>query len=169
MGSDVTVRAKADDQASRSDSIVVSFEAHWYDAIRSCRLPWVMRKRVPVAYIPRRLYFHVNSPRSCICARAEIQSVDALSLEDAVRNSGRLHLSERDIRAYFGPLKEVGRYVLRAVERAPTEASTQVIAKRMVYFAPQSFFFLSTDGLRILDELCGFDVRHKPPREGRDR
>lgn len=153
------VLAKAVSPDTRSDGIVVSFGSQCYESLRDKRFTSVIRKRVPRDSKPRWLYFHINAPKSSICARAEILSVEGVGRvgrSKVLAMAQDLDLSEEQIRAYLGREGSVGCYKLGAIQFPAREVSAKEITKHMVYHPPQSFFLLSRDGKRLLDQLCGF-------------
>ena len=150
------ISAKATSQETRSDSIVVSFDNFWYDRIRSRSFSAVIRKRVPTSFRPSWIYFHVNSPRSAICARASLTAIGSLTLDAALKIADALALSTELITSYVADAKATGVYWLGEIELAKIEVAASTLANRMSYNPPQSFFVLSKEAKRIVDEMCGF-------------
>jgi len=156
MGDNTRPTAKAVNPESRSDSIVVSFKSHYYKDILNKSFTAVIRKRVPTNIHPKRLYFHVNSPESAICARAKIKFTANINLEKAIKISKELNLSEETIRNYIGKHVSIGCYYLGDFDFPEKEVSIVELNANLIYFAPQSFFILSKEGKKILNRLCGF-------------
>ncbi len=150
--------AKAVNTEARSDAIVVSFGAEWYESLRAKRFTAVIRKRVPTSIKPRWLYFHMNSPKSAICARAEVVSVEMIDRERALQISRELNLPEEQIIKYFGSQEWMGCYRLGEIDFPERDMTHHQLAVHMVYHPPQSFFVLSKNGREVLDSLCGFGV-----------
>ena len=155
MSNATRMLAKAVSRESRSEAIVVSFGSEWYDSLRGKRFTAVIRKRVPSNFQPRFLYFHMNSPRSAICARAEILSVEVIDRARALEIRHELDLSEEQILRYFGALESMGCYRLGQIFFPDSDVTSEQIAAHMVYHPPQSFFVLSNDAKDLLDRLCG--------------
>lgn len=149
--------AKAVTADDRSDAVVVSFAEQWYERLRCGEFSLVIRKRVPTRSTPRWLYFHINAPKSAICARAEIVEVGQISLSNAIAENAKIALGKDEIRNYVGTHTSVGCYRLGQVELAPTEATLGALARRLVYHPPQSFFVLSKQARQVVDSLCGFN------------
>ena len=61
--------AKATSPETRSDAIVVSFHAGYFDDVINGVITAVIRKRIPRSASPRWLYFYFNAPRSVLAAR----------------------------------------------------------------------------------------------------
>lgn len=164
MNSPHRILAKAVDPESRSEAIVVSFGSEWYESLRARRFTAVIRKRVPASIQPRWLYFHINSPKSAICARAEIHSVEIIDRASALQIRRELDISQEQILDYFGGQTSMGCYRLGKIFLPDREVAGEQISAHMVYHAPQSFFMLSKDAKELLDRLCGFkdDVVVKP-------
>ena len=156
MDSAHRIIAKALDLESRSDAIVVSFGLEWYESLRSGRFTSVIRKRVPANIHPQWLYFHINAPKSAICARAEVHSVETISLAKAIQIARELDLSEKEIRKYFEGYESVGCYRLGQIYFPDREVTLQKITAHLVYHPPQSFFVVSKPAKELLDRLCGF-------------
>jgi hypothetical protein len=106
------IAAKAADVQSRSDAIVVSFGSEWYDGLKDRKFSAVIRKRIPTSFMPRWLYFHINSPKSAICARAEILSMGEINNAQATRMTRTLDLSTDRIQAYLKSARTIGCYTL---------------------------------------------------------
>ena len=157
--------AKAVDSESRSEAIVVSFGSEWYASLRGQRFTAVIRKRVPASTQPHWLYFHINSPKGAICARAEIRSVETIDRSRALQIKRELDLSEALILDYLGRRESIGCYQLGKIDYPGTEVTTGEIAAHMVYHPPQSFFVLSKNAKALLDRLCGFQTDDVVKRE----
>lgn len=157
MTSDNRIAAKAITSDPRSDAVVVSFDVSWYENLRKKAFSAVIRKRIPTSIRPNWLYFHINCPKSAICARARLESIDHLDFNSAIKIGNKLSLSREDIVAYLGSDHAVGVYWIKDIDFPRTEVSTNQLRKRMVYNPPQSFFFLSPEAKRMIDEMCGFE------------
>lgn len=156
MDSAYRILAKAVDPESRSDAIVVSFGSEWYKSLRAKRFTAVIRKRVPTSTQPRWLYFHINTPKSAICARTAIRSVENIDRAKAIQIAHELDLSKEKIRNYVAGHELVGCYRLGKIDFPDREVSVEEIVAHMVYHPPQSFFVLSRTAKERLDQLCGF-------------
>jgi len=150
------VPAKASGPGDRSDGIVVSFDAKWYEAIVAKAISLVIRKRIPTSYKPEWLYFHVNVPRSAICARARLTSVASMPTKLVRTLASELCLDSSDIDEYCGNLKEVGAYRIGGIELAAVEISVAKLQSQLLYTPPQSFMFLSQRAKAIVDTACKF-------------
>ena len=160
------ILAKAVDPESRSEAIVVSFGSEWDESLRGKRFTAVIRKRVPASTQPRWLYFHINAPKSAICARAEILSVEMIDRSEALQIKRELDLSEERILKYFEGQESMGCYRLGKIVFSDGDVTTEQISAHMVYYPPQSFFVLSKDAKEILDRLCGFQEDFAMERKG---
>jgi hypothetical protein len=156
MDSSHRILAKAVDSESRSDAIVVSFGSEWYESLRHKRFTSVIRKRVPTSIKPRWLYFHINAPKSAVCARAEIRSIENINCARAIQIARELDLSEEEVRNYFGEQELVGCYRLGKISFSNREVTVEEIAAHLIYHPPQSFFVLSKAAKELLDEICSF-------------
>lgn len=150
------ISAKAKEVEDRSDAIVVSFDAKWYAPIRARTLSLVIRKRIPTSCQPKWLYFHVNSPKSAICARARLTSIAYMPTELVRTFSSELALSSREIDEYCTDLEKVGAYRIEGIELASTDISTRELQRKLIYVPPQSFMFLSKEGKAVIDVFCNF-------------
>jgi hypothetical protein len=161
--------AKATDAASRSDGIVVSFGWDWYQKLRNKTFKAVIRKRMPTTMKARWLYFHINAPKSAICARAEIDSVNLISTSEACKIAKRLDLSVSQIVEYLHGHTSVGCYELGQICLAKKEISAEQVAAHMVYNPPQSFFVLSQEAKAWLNQICEFGDSIKLSRGAKTR
>jgi hypothetical protein len=150
----VLARARTDSAAS--DAIVVSFDFTWYQGLKTGAFQAVIRKKIPRSFRPRWLYFHVNSPKSAICARGEIRSVEEIDLLGAIDLRLPLQLEEKEIRGYLGGKGKVGLFRLGEIRLAAAERTSSELRERLVYHPPQSFFRLSQQGKKVIDSMCGF-------------
>lgn len=163
MTNQETIAAKATTLAEQSDSIVVSFGADWQQHLLAKDFSVVIRKRVPKNNSFKWLYFHINSPISKICGRAEIEKIFTLSSRDAVVLAKQINLSAAEILDYIGENGFIGCYKLGAVQIAVEPVSSAQLAARLVYHPPQSFFIVSKQAKQIIDHLAGFN----PPKQAR--
>ena len=152
----VRIPAKASGTADCSDGIVVSFESKWYPALSKSDFSLIIRKRVPVTQKPDWLYFHINSPRSAICARAQLISTSLITTELVHTHTSDLCLDHKEIDEYCGGLVEVGAYHIGKIQLAPVEVSASMLEDRVIYSPPQSFMFLSHRAKEIIDAACNF-------------
>ncbi len=150
--------AKAETPEMRSDAIVVSFDYIWYEPLHRRRFSAIIRKRVPTSFQPSWIYFHINSPKSAICARASLKGIDHLDLKSAIDIEKFLGLSRDEIISYFGHLDSIGVYLLENIELAEVEVSIGKLAERLIYNPPQSFFALSRPAKMVINQMCGFQA-----------
>lgn len=150
------VPARASGSEDRSDAIVVSFDARWHEALIAKAFSAVIRRRIPASYTPTWLYFHVNVPKSAICARAKIAAVEYIPTRLVHRFKSDLCLDETEIDAYCGRRREVGIYRLADIELAAVDVSAGELQRHLVYVPPQSFMFLSHGAKAIIDRACKF-------------
>ena len=159
------ITAKAQTAVERSGAIVVSFGANWYQEIHPSSFSVIIRKRVPASDHPRWLYFHVNAPVGKICARATIESIRHLSLEEALALANEIDLTDKDIKTYVGNNEAIGAYFVSEIEMAQRQMSTSELQECAIYFPPQSFLFLSHDGKRVIDRKCGFSGGYRQEKK----
>ena len=150
------ITAKANEISEMSNAIVVSFSSFWKTHIEEKRFSAIIRKRVPLKIQPKWIYFHVNAPVGEICGRALIKNVTQLSKGAALKYSDRLMLSKTDLLEYIGSDDSIGFYDIENIELAKNAFNTSAIKEKMAYYPPQSFFYISHDGLKIINEFCGF-------------
>jgi hypothetical protein len=160
------IPAKASETGDRSDAIVVSFDAKWYEAIIARAFSLVIRKRIPTSYKPQWLYFHVNAPKSAICARARLTSVAYMPTKLVRTLASELSLHSAEIDEYCRSLEEVGVYRIVGIELASVETSVAELQRQLIYAPPQSFMFLSHRAKAIIDEACKFIEVPRAPRTG---
>jgi predicted transcriptional regulator len=156
MISKLMINAKAISVETRSDGIVVSFEHKWYPLIRDRAFSVVIRKRIPSSFTPKWLYFHVNSPRSSIVARASLRAVAEMSVNSTLDLANDIGLTRAEILAYVGDRQTIGVFRIRQIELARNEISKSILGQHMSYSPPQSFFILSRAAKSLVDQLCGF-------------
>jgi predicted transcriptional regulator len=150
------ISAKATNIADQSDAIVVSFSDIWHQPLLRREFCAVIRKRIPKSLNAKWLYFHINSPISAICARAEIESFGEISIEKACGISTALGLSVEEIKDYADGLEMIGCYRLPNISNARDPVLISQLGEYMKYHAPQSFFILSAGAKQVIDNLAGF-------------
>lgn len=153
------MRRNDDDCAKANEiagAIVVSFHSSWQQKIRRSAFSVVLRKRIPTATHPQRMYLHVNSPIGAICARAQIKEMRNISREDALKLGDEINLSAENIINYVGNHALIGAYFLSSIEYAPCEAKYKEIQSKISYFPPQSYLSLSPQAENIISIICGY-------------
>lgn len=145
--------AKAQNKEDQSEAIVVSFGHEWLNKIREKKIGLIIRKRAPVQIDPRIMYMHFNSPCSAICAKAKIDSLKKISIQDALNTAVELGLRECEISEYFGSLKEMFCYRVSDIEFSKAPITSVAINARLKYYPPQSFFVLSKQAMEMLDAM----------------
>jgi predicted transcriptional regulator len=151
-----SLRAKAMNKTEECDAVVVSFGAGSYQPLLERRFKAVIRKRVPRTLNPRWIYIHVNAPISAICARAEVLRIEHLRLEQVIELARDLDMSVADIKAYVD--SAIGCYFLGQIEFPRTRLTVKELTERMVYHPPQSFFVLSGEAKKVIDEMANFTM-----------
>lgn len=154
------IPAKATTPADQSDSIVVSFGADWYQHLLAKDFSAVIRKRIPKNNSFKWLYFHINSPVSGICGRAQIERIFSATAKEAVTLAKQINLSTDEISSYVGRDKSIGCYKLGTFQTSDKPVPIGTLATRLAYYPPQSFFILSKQAKKVIDELSGFNI-HK--------
>lgn len=149
------ISAKAQGKEERSSSIVVSFGSKWLERMASGGVSAVIRKRGPVSGFPSLMYIHVNSPVGGICAKAKINSVNRVALDDAQKLSCEIGLSDKEISDYSSGGTEVFCYRISDLIFLKEPIRSSDINKDFVYYPPQSFFFLSKAADDFLSRLFG--------------
>ena len=142
--------------ADLSGSAILSIDAKWAEAIRAGSLKWLVRKRVPLVSKPTHIYFHAKAPVSALIGRGIVSSIERVKSDFILRHASDLQMKPDELRDYIGPLKELGLIRFSQLEPARTSAPLAKIRKRLNYFAPQGFAFVSRSALPVVDELCGF-------------
>ncbi len=149
-------QAAAVNASDRSDAIIVSFDSRWYDVIVSGTLSAVIRKRVPTSATPAWLYFHLNSPKSALCARARIETIEVATRAEVHAMHDALALSQTEIDSYCAGRQEIGLYKISGIELAKPPASLASLKRELEYAPPQSFLFLSLAAKNLINKACGF-------------
>ncbi len=156
--------AKALKPEEHTGAVVVSFDARWIDLIRKRKIKGILRKRIPTTLGAQWLYAYVNSPVSAIVARAVIENTTSVSMPLAIRMSNDLGLSPNEIKNYFSRAQCVGMYEIKAFELAVTPLTLERIRRDLVFYPPQSFFFMSKLGKEFIDEEAHFKRPAKATR-----
>jgi predicted transcriptional regulator len=158
MANQKVIPAKATTPAEQSDSIVVSFAAEWHQYMLAKAFSVVIRKRIPKSKLFNWLYFHINSPISAICGRAEIEKIFSATAEEAFNLTKQINLSVAEIASYIGGDNSVGCYKLGTFQSCAKPVPIRTLATRLACYPPQSFFILSKQAKEIVDQLAGFST-----------
>ena len=158
MTNQEVIPAKATNTAEQSDSIVVSFGSEWHQHLLSKTFSVVIRKRIPKNHSFKWLYFHINSPVSAICGRAEIRKIFSVPVKGAVTIAKQINLSPAEILAYIGGNASIGCYKLGVFQYGAGPIPRASLTTRLAYYPPQSFFILSKQAKKVVDELGGFNT-----------
>lgn len=156
MTNHILLPAKATTDTEQSNAIVVSFVVDWHQHLLAKDFSLVIRKRIPKSRTFEWLYFHINSPVSAICGRAQIETITNLTMEQAIALASKINLSPQEIKSYVAGDRHIGCYKLRAFQFGNRPVHTTELARRMIYHPPQSFFILSKLGKQIVDQMAGF-------------
>jgi predicted transcriptional regulator len=82
----------------------------------------------------------------------------------AIRRSNDLGLSPNDIKNYFARAQHVGMYEIETIELASVPLTLERIRRDLVFYPPQSFFFLSEVGKDFIDSQAHFRCSAKTAR-----
>lgn len=156
MTNDTLIPAKAITEADQSDSIVVSFGAEWHQQLLSKAFSVVIRKRIPKNTSFKWLYFHINSPVSAICGRAEIKTIFTATDTEAIGLASEINLSPAEIKSYINGDHTIGCYTLGKIQLTNAPVPASKLATRLTYHPPQSFFIVSKVAKAVIDKLTGF-------------
>jgi len=151
------VTAKALDRADRSQAVLVSCDARWHDLILGKAIKAILRKRVPKDAGVRWIYFYINAPHCVIAAKAIVKRVREMPTTEAVSRAKDLSLSRDEITAYSSGQRKIGAYELGRIVEAKRSLSLGWLRKKMAFFPPQSFLFLSTRAKSIIDAGACFE------------
>lgn len=82
-------------------SVVYSFEGRWEEALRKGKVRVFFRKRRPTK-LPRRVFFYVGVPVKAIIGFAEVESINNISLSEAVAIKILGAITENELIRYIG-------------------------------------------------------------------
>lgn len=132
--------------------ILVSFHcdsaAHWVDDPPSV----VFRHRVPVT-APEVMYIYVGAPRKEIIGKCVIRSVERITIGKALKLAAKGRITKDALSEYIGDKKEVGLYHVNNIVIFNAPLSLESLRKKGRFFAPQSFLFLSDEGVAEIESM----------------
>lgn len=146
--------AKANTEANRSDSVLVSFDSRWEHSIKSGDLKAFIRKRLPKTVAPKWIYGYCGSPVAAILARFRVIRVTEVSSSDAVKLASRLGMSAVDVASYCKGRSTIGYCEVTGMQKAERPMTLVKIRSLMSFHPPQSFIILSKDACEIIDSEC---------------
>lgn len=131
--------------------ILVSFHsasaANWLENPPSV----VFRHRVPVA-VPDVMYIYVGAPKKEIIGKCAIRSVERIAASKTSSLADKGRISNKALSEYIGDKKDVGLYLVDDIMIFNTPLSLESLRKKGRFFAPQSFLFLSEEGVAEIEK-----------------
>jgi predicted transcriptional regulator len=143
-----------------SDSIVISFDGKWLDPLRRSELSLVFRKRGPKNIVPRFIYVYIGSPHCLLLGRLAVTRYELLSTRSALQHTAKAGLTADELAQYLKGYDTVAAFTVGHIHKTATTTSLQRLAATFGFTPPQSFFVLSHNGRRLLDEFAGISEPH---------
>jgi predicted transcriptional regulator len=151
---------KASSPAERSGDILVSFDSHWHDLLREGTIEYVVRRRYPKAFSPRRMFFYVGAPHSELIGVSSIKQLRAINFKAGLRILGKSGLTRRDLESYLSGYPEIGCYDVSRITLFKQALSLEALRSRSGFSPPQSFVALSRRASDWLDQQDMIDLPH---------
>ena len=146
--------AKAITETDRSDSVLVSFDSRWEQAIKKGGVKAFIRKRLPKTITPKWVYAYCGSPVAAILARFRINRIGEISSTEAVKLASRLSMSANDVAAYCRGRSIIGYCEVSKTQKSKKPMTLVSIRSLMSFHPPQSFIILSKDACEMIDTAC---------------
>lgn len=134
---------KAKSPTERSGDILVSFDSKWRHLLKGRTIEYVVRRRYPKSFSPRRMYLYVGSPHSELIGFANVNELRTITLKEGLQILGKTSLTKRELDSYFGGYEEIGCYTVSPTTLFKQPLSLDVLRTRSGFSPPQSFVALS--------------------------
>lgn len=159
---------RAGSPVERSGDILVSFDPQWHDLLGDSSIDYVVRRRYPKAFSPRRMFVYIGAPYSELIGFCAIKNLREITLKQALGLLPRSGLTREDLEAYFLGYREIGCYSISHVSLFRTPLSLEILRSRSGFSPPQSFVSLSCRASSWLDEFHGNNALHGHLNEQRN-
>lgn len=134
---------KADSIAERSGDILVSFDSKWRDLLMGNSIEYIVRRRYPKSFSPRRMYLYVGSPHSELIGFADIGQLRTITFNEGLQVLGEAGLTRYDLDSYFSGYEGLGCYALSGTTIFKQPLSLEALRSHSGFSPPQSFVALS--------------------------
>lgn len=152
----VRLHLKANSSKDTSNAIVVSFASRWQSALAAREVHLFFRKRGPRAVTPEWVYVYVGAPASALIGRFRLRQHVQLDAHRALELAGEGGLTPEELLNYLGGSSHVDAFFVDELELAPRACPLAKLKEQYKFDPPQSFLFLSIEGLAALDGALGF-------------
>ena len=132
--------------------ILVSFHAKWLEAFRSNPPEVVFRHRVP-SRAPEHMYIYIGSPVKALIGTCEIVSVNNVSGSEAMALCAAARIEKQELEEYIAERDSVSLYRLCNAQVFNKPITLDTLRSCGRFYPPQSFFFLSQEGVAEVDRL----------------
>ena len=153
---------RADSLDERSGDILVSFDSKWRDRLKSRVIEYVLRRRYPKSFSPRRMYLYVGAPHSELIGFVHVNALRTISLNEGIRILANTGLTTRELESYFTGYEDLGCYAVSPATFFKQPLSLETLRTGSGFSPPQSFVALSQ---RASDWLA----QQEPKIKGRQR
>ncbi len=137
--------------AEERAGLVVSFDPKWEAPLCDGSVRAFIRKRFPSSFVPEFLYAYIKSPVSAIVLKAHIESIAPVSATQAIALRKELMLTKEEITRYCQGYERVGLFKVDSPKQLTPPLALAALRQNGSFFAPQSFFYLSSDGRAFID------------------
>ena len=132
-----------------SQDVLVSFHSKWAQLLRAATPKVVFRHRVPTQQV-RTMFFYVGSPICAVIGKAAISEVKTLRADKARVFASQGAISKEELSQYISKHPKVGVYRIEDYVIFDKEVPLAVLQEKFSFYAPQSFMYLSEEGVHFL-------------------
>ncbi|TKB63230.1 MAG: hypothetical protein E8D47_13115 [Nitrospira sp.] len=151
---------RAESPVERSGDILVSFDPQWRDLLRDSSIGFVVRRRYPKVFLPRRMFVYICAPYSELIGFCSIKKLRRINLREGLQILGQSGLTREDLEAYFLGYEEIGCYSISHISLFRTPLSLESLRNQAGFSPPQSFVSLSRRASGWLDQIHSNKALH---------
>lgn len=140
------VELKASKLAESSESIIMSFDSRWINALVSQQVHTVFRKRGPQKIQINEIFVYLGSPVSSIVGVLPVEVHQVLPIEKCLPLSDSGAISTTELISYSGKYNNLHVFKVGPYEEVSELFSLSELKSKYRFYPPQSFLILSVDG-----------------------
>ena len=135
-----------------SQDVLVSFHSKWAQLLRAATPKVVFRLRIPTQPV-RTMFFYVGVPIRAVIGKAAISEIRTLKADEACAYASQGAISKEELSQYISKHEKVGIYQIEDYVIFNKEIPLAVLKERFSFYAPQSFMYLSEEGVHFLQSV----------------
>lgn len=136
-----------------TEAILVSFRHKAKSCLLSDPPSVIFRHRIPASK-PTVMYLYIGAPVKEIIGKCHIDSTESVSLAAAKKLANDARIAPEELERYIGQHKDVSIYKISGITIFNNAIGLDRLRKSGRLFPPQSFLFLSEEGVAEINRLA---------------